>query len=338
MNPQHRNLGPSEAAAHLGVSTKALRLYEQRGMISPGRSAAGWRLYSPEDLDRITEILSLRRLGLSLMQVARALDGDPHALDSGLAAHEDQLRLQLSQTETALMKLRRLRDDLRQGISPSASALQSALGQDSNPTVGFELPWPWGGEWFELRDIRALNFITGPLGSGKTRFAQRLAAELPGGVFVRLDRVITDIACDEDAAFAARVHNTLCWLEEEGATITDALRALVMALEADASAILVIDMVEEGLCDATQRALIARLRVRTRQKRRLFLMTRSSAILDLDLVGPEEAVIICPANHSPPFRVDIHPGGHGYEAAATCLATPEVRARTSSIIAINGRN
>jgi DNA-binding transcriptional MerR regulator len=37
-------LSPSEAAKRLGVSVKALRLYEQRGLIAPRRSAAGCRV------------------------------------------------------------------------------------------------------------------------------------------------------------------------------------------------------------------------------------------------------------------------------------------------------
>ena len=42
---------------------------------------------------------------------------------------------------------------------------------------------------------------------------------------------------------------------------------------------------------------------------------------------------VCPANHSPPTLVAPYPGAIGYEAVATCLATPEVRARTEGIIA-----
>jgi hypothetical protein len=61
----------------------------------------------------------------------------------------------------------------------------------------------------------------------------------------------------------------------------------------------------------------------------LFLMTRSSAILDLDVIGGDEAIILCPANHSPPVRVVPCRGAPGYEAVATCLASPAVRARTA---------
>ena len=63
------------------------------------------------------------------------------------------------------------------------------------------------------------------------------------------------------------------------------------------------------------------------------MLTRSSAILDLTAVGADEAIILCPANHSPPTYVAPYPGTPGYEAVATCLATPEVRARTEGVIA-----
>jgi hypothetical protein len=87
-------------------------------------------------------------------------------------------------------------------------------------------------------------------------------------------------------------------------------------------------MVEQELEQPTQEALIAHLRQRAKAGGRpLFLMTRSSAILDLTAVGPDEAILLCPANHSPPMRVAPYPGAPGYEAVATCLASPDVRAR-----------
>ncbi|HEY9348253.1 MAG TPA: MerR family transcriptional regulator, partial [Inquilinus sp.] len=58
-----RFLNASEAARRLGVSTKALRLYEQRGLLAPVRSAAGWRAYGPDEMGRAGEIAALRALG-----------------------------------------------------------------------------------------------------------------------------------------------------------------------------------------------------------------------------------------------------------------------------------
>jgi hypothetical protein len=90
---------------------------------------------------------------------------------------------------------------------------------------------------------------------------------------------------------------------------------------------------EQGLDTATQGALIAHLRRRRRDAKPLFGLTRSSAILDLDRVGADEAIILCPANHNPPSLVAPYPGSPGYEAVATCLASPEVRARTEGVVA-----
>lgn len=62
-------------------------------------------------------------------------------------------------------------------------------------------------------------------------------------------------------------------------------------------------------------------------------MTRSSAMLDLALAGPDEAIVFCPANHAPPLVVPPYPGAPGYEAMASCLASPQVRERTAGVVA-----
>lgn len=334
--PLARNLSPAQAADRLGISAKALRLYEQQGLLAPERSRAGWRLYGPEDIERASEIVALRNLGLSLAQIGRVLAGDAGTLESGLAAHEGALRQRIQKLETALGTVCRLREDILAGKAPNRNALRLAVG-GAAMTLGFPLPWPWAGERFEMRDVPPLNFITGPLGSGKTRFAERLAAALPGASFIGLDRSADSRSGAErlsDTAHAARVELALTWLEEDGAQRSDALLALITALEADPARAVVVDLIEDNLCAATQQALIAYLRKRSPHGRTLFLMTRSTAILDLEAVGPEEAILYCPANHSPPFRAAHYPGGYGYEAVATCLAAPEVRARTSGLAAV----
>jgi DNA-binding transcriptional MerR regulator len=331
-------LSPSAAARKLDVSTKALRLYEQHGLITPNRTAAGWRAYGPGEMARAAEIVTLRALGLSLAQIERVPGDDPQALAPALAAHQATLEGRIRQLAGTVEKVRDIRAGLAQGKSPTTSELMHLLRPNPEFNVAFDLPWPWGGERFELSDVRPLNYIIGPLGSGKTRLAMRLAEVLPNAVFLGLDRLESGGAAaqaqrDADPALKSRFDRTLDWLAEDGATASSAaLVALVVGLESEGAAIVVVDMVEQGLDQATQEALIAHLRRRGPGARPLFLMTRSCAILDLAAAGSEEAIIFCPANHSPPMRVAPYPGASGFEAVATCLASPQVRARTEGMI------
>lgn len=327
MNSFGAFLNPSEAARRLGVSSKALRLYEQRGLIAPVRSESGWRAYGPKDMERASEIVTLRTLGFSLAQVARVLTGDASGLEPALAAHQSTLEARLNEVVDALDRLRGLRSDLARGQTPTVGELARLLAPPTGLSVSFDLPWPWGGERFELRDIRPLTYITGPLGSGKTRLAMRLAEELDG-IFLGLDRTA-------NPSSQSNIEPTIALLVQDGATDSPALRALFAGLET--SNPIVVDLVEQGLDRPTQEALIAHLRRREHGTPPLFVMTRSNSILDLDAVGAGETILFCPANHSPPFRVAPHPGTPGYEALVSCLATPEVRARTEGVIAVRPR-
>lgn len=69
------------AAAAAGLSPKAVRLYEARGLVpNPERTAAGYRLYTDAAIERLRFIAAARQLGLRLDQVAEIL----------AAAHEGQ--------------------------------------------------------------------------------------------------------------------------------------------------------------------------------------------------------------------------------------------------------
>ena len=338
MTASARFFSPSEAARRLGVSPKALRLYEERGLVSPARTEAGWRAYGPAEMSRAAEVAALRALGFSLRQVKQTLAGDTQSLEPALAAHQARIEAQLGQLSTVVQTVRRLREELTRGKAPAIADLARLAAPAGEPIVAFELPWPWGGELFELRQMRALNYIIGPLGSGKTRLGKRLAETLPGVAFLELDRTADSAAAAKaalaaDPALKARCEAVLAWLAEEGANVCDALIALVAGLEAEGPSILVIDVIEYGLDEASQEAVAMHLRHRGPGARPLFILTRSSAILDLPAMGPDETLILCPANHSPPIPVTPVPGAPGYESVATCLAEPAVRARTEGTIA-----
>ena len=332
MTPPNRSLLAAEAARHLGVSVKALKLYEQRGLLRPARSEAGYRRYGPEALRAARDVVALRALGLSLAQIEQALKGDVAAIDQALAAREAALGQQFIAMQRASHRLRELRQGLACGQMPPAGELGDALGE-TGAALSLELPWPWGGEAFTLAELSPLTYLVGPLGSGKTRLAELLAQTLPHGRFVGLQRLEDPTAFERGLALTedetAAVAGHLDWLRDEGATELAPLRLLLSALEAKGGELaLVIEMIEQGLSRASQEALMALLRWRLKSRAApVVAMTRSSSILDLSRVGAGEAILFCPANHSLPFIVPPFAGAVGYEALASCLATPEVRER-----------
>ncbi|MCJ9748153.1 MerR family transcriptional regulator [Neorhizobium sp. SHOUNA12A] len=161
MSSSAHYLSPSDAAERLGISPKALRLYEQRGLIAPVRTAAGWRTYGPVEMTRAGEIAALRALGLSLAQVARVLKGEAQELAPALAAHQAKLEAEARRIAETVEKVRNLRAGLAGGEPPGLHELTRLARPAAEIVAAFDLPWPWGGERFELRDIRPLNYIIG---------------------------------------------------------------------------------------------------------------------------------------------------------------------------------
>ena len=66
-----------EIAEFFGVSRKALRLYEEKGIIKPVKvdAANGYRYYSAEQVQQLNVLLELKVLGFSLDEIKMILDG-----------------------------------------------------------------------------------------------------------------------------------------------------------------------------------------------------------------------------------------------------------------------
>ncbi len=86
----------SVAADIVGMHPQTLRIYEAKGLVRPGRTPGGTRLYSEHDLERLREIQRLTtEIGLNLAGVRRVL-----ALEDELAALRQMLdRLEREMTE-----------------------------------------------------------------------------------------------------------------------------------------------------------------------------------------------------------------------------------------------
>jgi DNA-binding transcriptional MerR regulator len=95
-----------EASSASGVSRRALRLYEDEGLIVPGRCSNGYRDYCRSTLDRVLVIRSLLEAGLPVRLVREVLPGfadgrtrlDPRARDQ-IAAYRDRLTRRIDRLE-----------------------------------------------------------------------------------------------------------------------------------------------------------------------------------------------------------------------------------------------
>src|SRR5947207_10898136 len=77
-----------ELAAAAGLTVRTLHYYEEIGLlVASGRSDAGHRLYADADVERLYRICLLRRLGLPLVEIGRALDDPAWSLGPAMAAH-----------------------------------------------------------------------------------------------------------------------------------------------------------------------------------------------------------------------------------------------------------
>lgn len=161
-------LSSSEAAASLGVTAKALRVYEDRGLVRPLRNAKGWRYYGSTELARARDIVALRTLGLSLSDVARVLNGDSATLQFALENHQQTLEERARTLARTVGQLRHLRVALANGKNPAVAELTRLTTPPPRLSLSFALPWPWGGEPFDLRSMRARGHSS-PAHSGAVR-------------------------------------------------------------------------------------------------------------------------------------------------------------------------
>jgi len=61
----------ADVVRRTGLTSRALRFYEARGLLAPVRTHSGRRLYGAAELERINQIVALKRAGLSLAQIQR---------------------------------------------------------------------------------------------------------------------------------------------------------------------------------------------------------------------------------------------------------------------------
>ena len=97
-----------------GISTRALRYYDELGLLSPARvSSNGYRIYGQKEIDRLQQILFYRELGVSLEEIRNILASKDFdglsALEShltALLARREQLNLLVANVEKTIKTMK----------------------------------------------------------------------------------------------------------------------------------------------------------------------------------------------------------------------------------------
>ena len=100
----------SVAAELADMHPQTLRMYEQRGLITPKRSPKGTRLYSQEDVDRLRRIQELTgALGMNLAGVERVfeLEDQIERMTRRVRSLEERAEALRAEMETELEEVRR---------------------------------------------------------------------------------------------------------------------------------------------------------------------------------------------------------------------------------------
>ena len=114
-----------EFAKRSGISERMLRYYENRGVLTPRRSAAGYRQYSEADLRQATLVRQLNEAGLKLDSVALLLpclvDDAPHfdpcdRVRATLAHELNALDQKLDALQQSRTRLARLVDQVENAV------------------------------------------------------------------------------------------------------------------------------------------------------------------------------------------------------------------------------
>jgi DNA-binding transcriptional MerR regulator len=111
-----------ELSREFGVTLRALRFYENKGLISPHRDGLS-RLYSPGDRTRLALILKGKKLGFTLGEIRQMIAAEENETDS------DALTLSREKCLEQIELLQRQKAEIEEGLSELNRIYRSLSGK-----------------------------------------------------------------------------------------------------------------------------------------------------------------------------------------------------------------
>jgi DNA-binding transcriptional MerR regulator len=134
-----------QVAEDLGVTVRTLHHYDEIGLVCPsGRSAAGYRLYSARDLERLQNVVVYRRLGFALEEVGALLDASGADLTSHLQRQRDAVMSRLDELSGLVTAIDRALEKQMSGIQLSRDEQRELFGDGFSEEYAAEAQERWG--------------------------------------------------------------------------------------------------------------------------------------------------------------------------------------------------
>lgn len=117
-----------QLATHAGVSTKAIRVYHAKGLLSePGRDASGYRRYGAQAIIDLTRIVTLAQAGVPLARIRDVLDADAEKAAEHIDRIDAELRTRIRELQQRRTRLRHLDRPDRLCLPPEAVEFMDRL-------------------------------------------------------------------------------------------------------------------------------------------------------------------------------------------------------------------
>jgi DNA-binding transcriptional MerR regulator len=146
------------AADLLGLTVRTLHHWDEIGLAVPSRrTPAGYRLYTWDDLERLSRIVAYREAGLTLEAIRAVLDDATAEIGEALREQRAQLAERIHDLQQLDERLERMTDAHERGILMSDDEQREVFGDDWDPQRSREARVAWGGsrQWAQFAERAA---------------------------------------------------------------------------------------------------------------------------------------------------------------------------------------
>lgn len=147
-----------QAAARLGVTVRALHHWDDIALARPSlRTAAGYRLYTAGDLERLHRIIVYREIGLGLDRIRDVLDDSTADVPGALRAQRTQVAERIDRLQQLSTGLDRMIEAHERGLLLTVEQQAAVFGPGWNPDWAAEARQRYGdtAQWQQYAELSA---------------------------------------------------------------------------------------------------------------------------------------------------------------------------------------